>query len=475
MQKKIDEEYCYNYLSEHIFKLRPKSYGDKYPNWPGAVGIELEMLPTTEENIETPLSVPLHGERSISASILAFAEHEPWEKKFESGKQGEQILSRLLLENGTNISFEPGGQVEISTQPYPCLSDAVLGIENLQDTLEDVFKKQGWRLSQIGINPWHTVEQIGLQMNKQRYLAMDEYFTRISEYGRRMMRQTCTVQVCLDFGPSEETMAKRFFAAQLLSPFAAATFAYSNYVDGAFVEENCFRQKVWQNLDHSRTGVHFNFGKNRKFAKMHFDKEACIDSYLQFALHGKLPYVGNQYMVPEKDLTFMEWMKDGYQGLYPNEKDFETHLSLLFPEVRPRGFLEIRSIDCQDRYWQIIPAAYYTGLLYDEYYLDRVLDLLIPYKDRLSESFEKGCFGLKDEKIRSVSQSIMELSLDGFSKLPSCFRGAKSGKKFYQFAEHFTFQGRTPADDLRDWALDKNQGKLNISTLEELGKHWRNM
>ncbi len=47
-------------------------------------------------------------------------------------------------------------------------------------------------------------------------------FYGISPYGRRMMRQTCTMQVNLDFGSSEEMLAKRYVAANLIAPFATA-------------------------------------------------------------------------------------------------------------------------------------------------------------------------------------------------------------------------------------------------------------
>ena len=68
----------------------------------------------------------------------------------------------------------------------------------------------------------------------------------------------------------------------------------------------------------------------------------------------------------EEKITFREWLKNGYKGVYPTIKDFETHSTLFFPEVRAKGFLEIRSVDGQSKMWQSVPASMYAALLYDD-------------------------------------------------------------------------------------------------------------
>lgn len=56
----------------------------------------------------------------------------------------------------------------------------------------------------------------------------------------------------------------------------------------------------------------------------------------------------------------------GLSGAYPTLKDWETHLSTIFPEVRLKKYLEMRGADGGP--WEEICAlpALWVGLLYDE-------------------------------------------------------------------------------------------------------------
>ena len=72
------------------------------------------------------------------------------------------------------------------------------------------------------------------------------------------------------------------------------------------------------------------------------------------------------YEVPESPLTFKRWLSEGYKGVYPTMKDFETHMTLFFPEARAKGFLELRSVDGQSKIWQSVPASFYSALIYDD-------------------------------------------------------------------------------------------------------------
>ena len=99
-------------------------------------------------------------------------------------------------------------------------------------------------------------------------------------------------------------------------------------------------------------------------------------------------------------MSFGQWLEQGFEQEgarhYPSAQDFKTHLSLLFSEVRPRGFMEIRSIDGQSRRLQYVPMVYYLGLLYDPQALDQTLELLLPHKDELNGQMEQAVFGLQD-------------------------------------------------------------------------------
>ena len=48
------------------------------------------------------------------------------------------------------------------------------------------------------------------------------------------------------------------------------------------------------------------------------------------------------------DMTLCEWIERGHPLGWPTEADLTEHLTTLFPPVRPRGYLELRSIDALD-------------------------------------------------------------------------------------------------------------------------------
>jgi glutamate--cysteine ligase len=440
------------------------------------VGIEIEMMPFLSKSLEQgqrPALIHLHGPQSLSTFLSELAASEGWTTKVvsdtpSSGKPTDALMS-VILERGDNLSFEPGGQLEISSIPYPCLSDALERVTAVQKKLDAALGAHGVELLQSGINPWQTVDELDLQMQKPRYQAMDTYFQRIGTFGRRMMRQTCTVQVNLDFGGDEITLAKRYVLANLLAPFATAIFAYSPYVNNALSGMKSARAEAWRNIDPSRTGI----PPLDKIIKK-FDKASCVETYLDFVLDAPVVFVARDgYSVPAQDFTFRRWLNESINGVSPTMEDFETHLSLHFPEVRPRGFLELRSVDCQARVWQSVPALFYISLLYVPSVLDKALERLLPLAgDIQALLLNSGREGLSNKIIRNESVWLMQLVEDGLACLTDCFRGESSEQSFRAFMDHFTRQGRCPADDLIDQIETQPDRKLLPGTFRQLEKNW---
>ncbi len=473
--KVLDRDACRAYLEQTTFRLRPKDYREKYPNWPGSVGLEIEMQPVFTAPAAVnglPGSVPLQGEGLTSAAFLSEeAKRRGWKPEYTDGDGGRQLLLRLELDDGDNISFEPGGQVEFSSKPYPCLSDAVRRMRAVQEILDKLYAQHGAQFVQIGINPWHTVPELGLQMPKGRYRAMDRYYAAIGEYGQRMMRQTCTVQVNLDFGPDEQTLAKRYLAAQLLAPVAAATFAYSPIVDRRAFGGAGFRSRIWRHTDPSHTGLP---GLLKIANKM--TRQECVDSYLDFALNATVVFVADAgYRVPEVPVRFADWLDRPLFGVKPKLADFAMHLTLMFPEVRPRGFLELRSIDCQSRAFQSVPGAYWTGLLYDGKATDRLLELLLPRREETVALLVKAEEGLSNPTLATLAKQVMGLAADGFASLSTCFREACSEADFLAFKEHFTDRGRTPADDVLDQMGLDGKPYVTLQGMNALESRWASL
>ncbi len=463
---------CRQFLEENTFRLRSPDYKKKHPKWPGTVGLEIEMLPIfrpTKSEDEAPRRVPLHrGENASSPIIRELARSKGWKIRETEDDHGDKMLLQVFMDEGGNISFEPGGQIEFSSAPYPCLSDAMTRMRSVQELLDRTLGHHGIELVQVGINPWHKVPDIGLQMAKSRYRAMDEYYERISEFGQRMMRQTCTIQVNLDFGPDSDTLSRRYLVSQLLAPMMAGSFAFSGVVDGAQTDALGLRSRTWRHTDPTHTGLP---GLDKIAAVP--TRQTCIDTYLEFVMQAKVVFVtGANYKVPDKNFSFNDWMERGYNGEKPTLDDFIVHLSLMFTEVRPRGFLEVRSIDCQSRIFQSVPSSFVTGLLYNDDALNKVLNLLLPARVDIPEMLVQSQFGLQSPKLALLSKKVMEIALDGFSGLPDCFKGENAEQEFAAFYRLFTSAGRTPADDVRDRIRSDGTKGIRYGSLRQLEERW---
>ena len=298
---------------------------------------------------------------------------------------------------------------------------------------------------------------------------MDAYFRKLGPFGQRMMRQSSTVQVCLDFGVNDDELARRFLVSQILGPVAAAIFAYSPFVDGRHDSQVGCRSTFWRQLDDKRTGFP---ALDKIFSNP--CRSTCVRAYTDWILAAPVLYVeALNYSIPTSTITFREWISRGIQGVYPNEEDLRTHLSLLFPEVRPKGFLELRSPDCQAKVWQGVPAAFLIGILYNNEKLDQVLELLLAEGGSLRKWWQQAAFGLKAKGLRQVAQKVALIAFDGFKQLPVCYRGSELDIVFQAFIEQFVQRGRVPGDDLVDAVRGADRQAPTRQLLCDLEEQWQ--
>ena len=75
----------------------------------------------------------------------------------------------------------------------------------------------------------------------------------------------------------------------------------------------------------------------------------------------------------------MDGKLEGFEGQFPSLKDWEDHVTVAFPEVRLKQYLEMRGADGGP--WNIICAlpALWVGLLYDNEAQLEAYDLAKPF------------------------------------------------------------------------------------------------
>ncbi|CAM2068786.1 Glutamate--cysteine ligase [Sulfidibacter corallicola] len=401
------------------------------------VGLELEIWPFRHTAESPHALVPFFDDQETGLiQLLRKLEGRLEGFRYHQKPDGTNIF---YFGDGGNLTFEPGRQLEYSGAPKATLTEA---ITNLNDTIELLrchLKSYDIWFFHSGLNPWYTVDEVGLHLTAPRYIHMNNYFKTISHYGPRMMRLSTSLQINLDAG-DPDTAQRRWLAANLLAPVFTALFANSPFVDrkpsGAF----SYRSLIWQNLDPSRTGIQKGF--------LTEEYHPCpVEQYLDFALDahvmrapnatGELGYWGNF-------TTFRQWHEEGLHGFFPTEEDWAVHLSTLFPEVRARGFFEIRFLDAQSKVWCAVPGILLAFLLYNAPARERVITLLEPYRVKLRDMLRQAALqGLTDPDLLDLSKRIFQLALTQANGDEAPL--AALAERFF---EKYTYRGLNPAAEL---------------------------
>ncbi len=262
------------------------------------------------------------------------------------------------------VSLEPGGQLELSGAPHRTARAA--HAENLEHLgeLAAIANELGLYVVALGYRPEGRLVEMPW-MPKTRYRLMRKTLLARGQLAHHMMLMTATGQVSLDW-KSEKDCARKVTAAARVAPAVVALFANSPVVEGRETGLASYRSRVWNDVDRARCGY---------FPAM-LDGTFDYRAYVEWALDAPMLFLrrdGN-YLDPER--TFRRFLAEGYEGKPAVYSDWVDHLSTLFPEVRIKKVVEIRSADCVSAPLTAALAALMRGLLYDEVALDEVLELM---------------------------------------------------------------------------------------------------
>lgn len=271
------------------------------------------------------------------------------------------------------ISLEPGGQFELSGSPMENLHETAAEMAEHMRVAKKVAAPLDIHFLGLGVTPLWAVSEIPA-MPKSRYGIMSPYMDKVGTLGTSMMFRSATVQANLDFS-SEADMVKKLRVSLALQPVATALFANSPFVDGRDSGYLSYRSHIWLNTDDDRTGM-------LPFA---FDEGFGFEQYADHALDVPMYFVirDGQYVnvAGESFRAFLRGELPQLPGEKPTIKDWEDHLSTLFPEVRLKQFLEMRGADMGDEKHVVALSAFWVGLLYDQISLDAAWDLVSNWTD----------------------------------------------------------------------------------------------
>ena len=294
---------------------------------------------------------------------------------------------QLPLRNGSLVTVEPGGQVEISTPPQASLTGLISAVAADAAELATLLESGGLVLGRHGFDSHREPRRL---LSHPRYAAMADAFNTRGPDGLAWMCATAGLQVCLDSGQPDR-VAARWAAANALGPVLSALFANSGRSDWASA-----RMRAMFGADPARTGPAPVSGEPAAdWARLAVDAPVlCV----------RRP--GGDWS-PPKPLTFADWI-DGALGSPPTVDDLDYHLSTLFPPVRPRGYLEVRYLDSQpDGEW-IVPVTLLSALFADESTVDAVLAATEPAAGRWLPAAQDG---LNDRCIAKAAEAVMDLAV----------------------------------------------------------------
>jgi glutamate--cysteine ligase len=327
------------------------------------------------------------------------------------------------LPDGGRLSFEPGGQLEYSSPVCRSPSALLALLRAVVLPLRSAAANDGIELLAVGIDPLNSADCAPLLLHSKRYARMADYLERIGPAGARMMRQTAAFQISLDL---DEEPWRRWSVLNAAAPYVTAIFANSPLYDRSPTGFQSTRAQVWRALDPARTGLPW-------------DDRDPVGAYLDFALRAPailLPQLRGDYH------PFGHWLDQAR----PTMVEWREHLSTLFPEVRPRGHLELRSCDAVPPRWFAAPVALAVGITYDSQSLRAAAELL--GRPDLGLLDRAGRLGLGDQAIRRTAVDLTEIALAGCQALGPAYFHPSDLEQARCFFDRYTSQGRSPADDL---------------------------
>jgi glutamate--cysteine ligase len=392
---------------------------------PGAVGVELELIPLRHDVRGEPRQVPLQAVLPLVRAACP--------EVLPADVAGPKPLHELA--GGGRITFEPGGQVEYSGPPLSTAEAAGRDLREVMGRLRRAGDAAGIDFADIGIVDPASSGPFDLLLPHIRYRALEARFDQVGPWGRVMMRRTASMQLNLDFGSPSERI-ERLQLSSLLVPVLGGAFANSPLTlpDGRRAASG--RLWIWRRSDPARTGfVRPGPGENP------------ADAFFRFALSAPV-VLGRQGQedVAGTGRPFGVWLGDeGKEG--PTVEDWAVHLTTLFPHVRPRGWLELRFIDTPREEWWDVPIVIASALIYDSSARQKALELLAPLTDRLEDVTEAAALrGVSDPEIGNRARALFELAIGATERMPGYF-GAAQVSAAEEFLSGFTARFRTQSDE----------------------------
>jgi len=376
--------------------------GEKPPEqW--KVGTEHEKIGLYEDSYEP---VPYEGARGIGAFLERVADEDGWKPVHE----GPNVIA--LSKEGASITLEPGGQMELSGAPLRSIHETCDEFHTHLELSKRISQPMGIVWLGLGINPFHSVSRVPV-MPKARYQIMREYLPKRGALALDMMFTTATVQANFDYSDESDMIAKLRLSSAL-SPVVSAIFANSSLSERRTNGFASRRLEIWRFTDPDRCGL----------LSMAFESDFGYQRYVEWALDVPMFFVvrGGKYL-PAGGISFRHFMERGFEGERATFRDFDLHLTTLFPDVRLKRFIEVRGADAVPPGLTCSLPALWKGILYDAQAREAAWGLFQGFEDAEREAVRADVarrgLGARygGESVLELARSLAEIARQGRARI----------------------------------------------------------
>ena len=277
-----------------------------------------------------------------------------------TGLEGDLIG---LASEEASLTLEPAAQLEISIAPFCSIADIVRVYTQFRDRVDAYVQQHHAKLVTLGYHPTEKALNLSL-IPKKRYHFMDEYFRSRGTHGERMMRASASTQVSIDYRDEADALRKMRVAQALVPMIAALTDNVERFEGEA--PKPLSRLFMWRDVDNDRCGQIPGL----------FEEGFGFEAYAQWLLNACPIFVtrpsSNDPDGPALRSVSGITAADAYADAPMSKEDIEHLLSMFWPDVRLKQFVEIRPADALPLEAMPGYAALIKGIFYSEEALNSV-------------------------------------------------------------------------------------------------------
>jgi len=161
-----------------------------------------------------------------------------------------------------------------------------------------------------------------------------------------------------------------------------------------------------------------------------------------------------RYVTDVTGLSFRRFLGDGMAGHVATMDDWNLHLTTLFPEVRLKGFIELRAADSQPPDRVLALPALAKGIFYDEDCQDAAFDLVRHWSfDQCREAYRDALRGGFDARLRGIrlgelARELLAIAYEGLRRHPVLDDAGQDERCYLDPVAEQLARGRTLAEEI---------------------------